>query len=483
MKQRNWEIITLAAILVFGLLLRVYDLGKPVFWIDEATSSIAAKEILEKGLPILDSGMLYSRSYFFHYIQAGFLFFGNNEFFARFPSVIFGLLTVFLAFKIGKEYSKTGGIISALFMAVFYLEVFFSRQARFYQLFQLAFFASLYFLYKSRENGKENRNYLYAALICFAVAFDTQIEALVLAPFFVIHILCFNKQKWLALLPAIPLVSQFFPALGLSASSTVSAVNYASDYYSFAYKMRYLLILFIPGVIWGFVKTSETSVSDGAQNSKNSDKKRLTLLLILPSLVALLGIFTLKTFALRYSYFFAFPLVLYSSLLLSFLYEKYGKIMIVTIIAVLLFPSNLFFPYSYVNVIMPVSVNLRDYSAPYTDYKNLPSDLVLKMRNSVLVSYFSSDVEWYVKKPDFALAYSMTGIGEDQISMINQEGIRVDRYSGAKIIEDKPDGKYYLTADSFSVSKLSARQKALHDLIIENCSVAYDSSDLNIYLC
>ena len=466
MKHRNWEIIGLIAILVFAFFLRVYDLGKPVFWIDEATSSIAAKEILEKGLPVLDSGMLYSRSYLFHYIQAGFLFLGNNEFFARFPSVIFGLLTVFLAFKIGKEYSKTGGIISALFMAVFYLEVFFSRQARFYQLFQLAFFASLYFLYKSKENEKENRNYLYAALICFAVAFDTQIEGLVLAPFFVIHILCFNKQKWLAILPAIPLVSQFFPAFGLSASSTASAVNYASDYYLFAYKMRYLLILFIPGVIWGFVR-----------------KKRLTLMLILPSLVALAGVFTLKTFALRYSYFFAFPLVLYSSLLLSFLYEKYGKIMIVTIIAVLLFPSNLFFPFSYVNVIMPVSVNLRDYSAPYTDYKAVPSDLVLEMRGSTLISYFSSDVEWYVKKPDFALTYSMTGIGEDQISMINNYGERVDRYSGAKIIESRPDGKYYLSADSFSVSKLSARQKAIHSKLIENCSVEYSASDLKIYLC
>jgi hypothetical protein len=59
-----------------------------------------------------------------------------------------------LAYFIGKEYSKSGGIISALFFAVFYLEVFFSRQARYYQLFQLAFFASLYFLYKSKENPK-----------------------------------------------------------------------------------------------------------------------------------------------------------------------------------------------------------------------------------------------------------------------------------------------------------------------------------------
>ena len=96
--------------------------------------------ILEKGFPIFDSGLVYSRAYAFHYIEAFFLLFGQNEFMARFPSVIFGMLTIILAYFIGKEYSKSGGLISALFMAVFYLEVFYSRQARFYQLFQLMFF-------------------------------------------------------------------------------------------------------------------------------------------------------------------------------------------------------------------------------------------------------------------------------------------------------------------------------------------------------
>ena len=160
-KKINLEYLLLTIILIFACFLRVYKLGVPPFWIDEGISTIASLNILEKGLPILDSGVLYGRAYLFHYLQAFFLLFGQTDFLARFASVIFGLLTILLAYKIGKEYSKSGGIISALFMSVFYLEVFYSRQARFYQLFQLMFFLSIYLLYKSKDNPK----WLYLSLI------------------------------------------------------------------------------------------------------------------------------------------------------------------------------------------------------------------------------------------------------------------------------------------------------------------------------
>lgn len=131
----NLEIILVSLIFIFAFFLRVYSLGTPSLWIDEATSSIAAEKILEKGIPIFDSGMVYSRAYTFHYVQAFFLMFGQTEFLARFSSVIFGLLTILLAYFIGKEYSKSGGIISALFMSVFYLEVFFLGKQDFINFF------------------------------------------------------------------------------------------------------------------------------------------------------------------------------------------------------------------------------------------------------------------------------------------------------------------------------------------------------------
>ncbi len=299
-KKINWEIIFLSLILIFAFFIRVYNLGNPSLWVDEATSSMASKMILTKGIPLFDSGLLYSRAYVFHYAQAFFMLFGQTDFLVRFISIIFGLLTIVLAYFIGKEYSKSSGIICALFMAVFYLEVFFSRQARFYQLFQLMFFLSLYLLYKS----KKNPNYIYFALASFLITLDTQIEGLVLAPFFIIWIAVYQKKwkKLLVFIPAIFLIWKIFSVFGLPSGSTESAMNYFGNYASYVKNMIYLIILSIPGIIWGFKKN-----------------KKLTLLIIVPSLITLIGIFSLQTFALRYAYFFIFPLVLYSSLLISLL--------------------------------------------------------------------------------------------------------------------------------------------------------------------
>ncbi len=329
-KKANWEVIILCLILVFAFFLRVYQLGVPSLWVDEATSGMAAKMILEKGIPVFDSGLLYDRAFVFHYLTAFFLLFGQTDFLVRFASVIFGLLTVLLAYFIGREYSKSGGIISALFMSAFYLEVFFSRQARFYQLFQLMFFLSIYLLYKS----KKNPNYIYLALISFFITLDTQVEGLVLAPFFIWHILAYSKKwkKYLAIIPGALLLFGAASVLGVSALSVKSSIIYAQDYLNYTGDMIYILVLSVMGLIWAYAR-----------------KKKLTLMIVLPSLLCLVGIFSLQTFALRYSYFFVFPLILYSSLLVSFLYEKYGKIMLAVVLILLIVPSNLFFPYTYTN--------------------------------------------------------------------------------------------------------------------------------------
>ncbi len=465
MKQKiKAEWMILALILLFGFILRIYSLGNPPFWIDESISANVAQKIISTRISLLDSGWFYNSAYLFHYSMAFFMLFGQTEFFARFVSVIFGLLTILLAYFIGKEYSKSAGIITSLFFAVFYLEVFFSRQARYYQLFQLAFFASLYFLYKSKENPK----WLYLAIIAFFIAIDTHMEGLILAPFFIIHILYYNKKQWfLSILPAIPLIKKLIPATKLSTGSMDVVSNYASRYFSYTTNMLYFLILFIPGLVLGFFK-----------------KKRLTLTLMIPALATLIGIFSLQTFAFRYAYFFAFPLLLYSAILFSWLYDKYGKLMLIPLILVLIIPSNLFFPQTYVNIIKPVNYNFNDYSAPFTDYKVVPVSVINELKlNTTLISYFSSNVEWYIRKPDYVLPFSMDGREDDQFSFNNSKGEVVDRYSGALILQNMPEKPYNFIADTFSVNKLKLNQKTFLYNLTENCTVSYTANDLKIYSC
>jgi hypothetical protein len=454
------EIVFLVLILLFGLFIRVYDLGADPLWIDEATSAMASKMILEKGVPVFDSGHDFSRANVFHYMQAGVMSLGISDFSARFISVIFGLLTILLGYFIGKEYSKSGGIIVALFLSVFYLEVVFSRQARMYQLFQLMFFLSLYLLYKSRD-----REWLiYPALASLFITLDTQIAGLVLCPFFILFMLKYTREKWLVILPAVPLIKKFLSLFGLSSGGESTIVsNYVSSYFSYASSMHYLLVLSIVGCIWAFYH-----------------KKLLTLLLVVPALTLLGGIFNLQTFALRYVYFFVFVLVLYGSLLLSYLYEKYGKFMLVSLFLVLIVPSTLFFPVTGVNV-LNLGYSYYDSTAPVTDYKMLDDSLVLDLRSNTLVSLFSSDVEWYIKKPDYVIPFSMDGRGSDQISWNASYGV-VDRYSGALILDDSFVSGYVL-ADSFSVFKLKPWQREEFDLLVNECDLVKSKRDLRIYYC
>ncbi|MCH7850987.1 MAG: hypothetical protein IH845_05075 [Nanoarchaeota archaeon] len=232
-----------------------------------------------------------------------------------------------------------------------------------------------------------------------------------------------------------------------------------------------MIVLFFPGVVWSYFK-----------------KKRLTLLMVLPSVVLLIGIFSLQTFAFRYAYFAVFPLVLYFSLLMSYLYEKYGKIILVVIAVLLIFPSNLIFPHTSVNILKPIDYSLYDPSAPTTDYKALPEELLLELRNpdNTLISYFSSDVEWNIRKPDFVLPFSLDGRGSDQVSYNNTDGDNVDRYSGAPILDMLDmtlEEDYYLIVDRFSSSKLKAKQREFLGELTEGCEVSYESFDLKIYEC
>lgn len=444
MKNEYW---LLGIILIFALFLRLYSLDNSPLWIDEAISSGISSNILEKGVPILDSGVLYSRAYVFHYMQAGFLLFGLNDFNARLVSVLFGLLTVVLIYFISKEYSKHAWI-SALFCSLFYLEVFYSRQARFYQFFQLMFFLSIYLLYKSKDNPK----FLIYALISFFITLDTHISGLVLAPFFIVHIWLYS-WKMLTIIPLIPLVYKTLDAFGYASKTNV--FSYLERYTSYTSNLGYFLVLFIPGLVWSFFK-----------------RKRLTILLALPSFLLLFGVFFVKMFALRYSYFFVFPLILYVSLLFSFLYEKYGKIILLTLLLFIVIPSNLVFPLSYVNIILPVSYNFNDVSSPEITYSEIPTSLLASLRSNVLVSYFSPSVEWYIKKPDYVIPFSMTGLDEGFTN--------VDVYSGSKMFTSLNES-FYLIVDNFSFSKLNSTQ--VDSLMSLDCEVNYTGKDFIVYLC
>ncbi len=333
-------------------------------------------------------------------------------------------------------------------------------------------------MYKSKNNNK----FLLPAVISFLIAVDTQPAGLFLVPFFIGHIILFNIKKWFyAIIPTASAVFEGLGSLSLVSNSNMATIAetsaqktvwiYLKEYISYTINMKILLILFIPGIIWGYFK-----------------KKNLTFLIVVPAILLLISIMFLELFALRYVYFFAFILVVFTGVFFGLLCEKFSgnyAPIVFAFFLLILIPSNIISPLSYTTMLTPTSANLADASAPEIDTKNIPTDLVNLMKEGVIVTHYSPSVEWYIKKPAYVLDFSMSGKSSGTISRTNDSNVLVDVYSGSPIIFDTnllPKNYFYVEQD-FAYSKLKSGQRELASKIKDNCVKSFENKDLRVYSC
>jgi 4-amino-4-deoxy-L-arabinose transferase-like glycosyltransferase len=154
-KSLIYAVILLMLVLV-GFCIRSVELGKASLSYTEPLHMYAAKSILETAKSTLPSGKDYSRSQLFtNLVALSFKRFGLNEFAARFPSVIFGTLSIVLIFFIGKSFfGAVSGLIAAFMVALIPFEVVWSRECRMYTMFQFFFLFGFFAFYKGFEEGK-----------------------------------------------------------------------------------------------------------------------------------------------------------------------------------------------------------------------------------------------------------------------------------------------------------------------------------------
>ena len=159
-KKSSWLTLFMMALMAIGFWYRIYGLNNNnSFWTDENHLAIFARAILEKGKPILANG--YSTGtyqwlqYWLSAISAR--IFGLNEFAIRFPSVIFGVLTIWAVYLLGKElFNKNIGLVAAALITFLKIEILWSRQARPYQALQFFFVLGAWFIYKLAKEEKFN---------------------------------------------------------------------------------------------------------------------------------------------------------------------------------------------------------------------------------------------------------------------------------------------------------------------------------------
>ena len=244
-------------ILILALVLRLISLNQSL-WLDEATTAYVAShfnfgEIITRFAPSDFHPPLY-----YLVIRAWSLVFGTSEIALRMPSVIFGVLTIWVVYKIGK--SK----LAALLAATSGLLIYYSQEARMYSLVTLLVSYLVYWFMKKKW-------FLFSIFLLLVGM--TDYPALLIIPVF--WILAGKDWKKLAI-SHLPLAFSYFfwwPVFlrqlssGLSVGASWSAllgetnfknvalipVKFILGRISFDNKNVYALIVIIACVIFGYL--------------------------------------------------------------------------------------------------------------------------------------------------------------------------------------------------------------------------------------
>lgn len=190
------DILVLLFAIIFGFAFRLYGLNKNYsFWVDEASTARFGRAVLETKIPKINS-YLSDAYYVTHYLTGiSFYFFGQNEFAARLPEVIFGTILIFAVYFLGKNvFNSQIGVASALFTAFSYLQIAWSRQARGYVILECFFILYLAFFYLAQKN-KNNPSYLFAAILFLILSIITHTLGLTLIIISIVLLLLKNGPK------------------------------------------------------------------------------------------------------------------------------------------------------------------------------------------------------------------------------------------------------------------------------------------------
>jgi len=242
----------LIMLMLIGFFYRVYGLtDNHSFWTDENHVAIFARAILERGKPVLandySTGVYQWLQYWLSAISAK--VFGLNEFGIRFPSIIFGVLTIWAVYLLGKElFSENVGLVAALFTVFLKIEILWSHQARPYQALQFFYLLSVYFVYKLAKEEKFNWHYFISFLAIGILA--SLMHGLGLVIFFVgflylllLRFFWFKKWAGMGILITLPFGYYFWPQILAVASGFAQANNLF--YYRVFLWHNYSLLVFL----------------------------------------------------------------------------------------------------------------------------------------------------------------------------------------------------------------------------------------------
>lgn len=341
-KKKKKMIVFLSPILILGAFLRIWRLGEFSLWKDEIFSMLEAQHSLLE--------IFTSKTYSFgftpihHFFAHLALYFGKSEFIVRFPSVVFGMATIYLIFKLGKLFfgSKVG-LMAALLLAISSLHLEYSREVRYYSY--LIFFSGLtiFFLYKLVTEKRWRWLLLFFLMTILNIATQS-VALLALLPQLVFLGICFwpsgfkshlskiKLGKLVFILPLLVVAGVFIKSFGELFAKVKFApampfpqflVQVLESLSGSKFLLALYLVFFLFGLLISFRKNKNQVIL-------------LLLLLILPPLVLYFFRPTGFGFHIRYVIFILIPYLLIISYGVIHLLKRDINILIAAVIIALL---------------------------------------------------------------------------------------------------------------------------------------------------
>ncbi|MGQ9625981.1 MAG: glycosyltransferase family 39 protein [Anaerolineae bacterium] len=155
--------------IIIALALRLFRLGGQSLWYDEGVSfyltQLSLPEMLQWTAQDIQPPLYYLL------LRGWVWLFGVSEFALRFPSLIFGLLTVPLFYMLGRKlFDESAGVLAAYLVALSPLYLWYSQEARMYTLLTFLGLLSAYLsLLIAEREEKRPRRLLWAALVLMDV--------------------------------------------------------------------------------------------------------------------------------------------------------------------------------------------------------------------------------------------------------------------------------------------------------------------------
>ncbi len=210
-------------IVIAGGILRFHQLGSPSLWNNEDYLAISVKAILETGLPLFPTDIIYPRALPMSYITAVFVtLFGFSEFTLRLPSAIFSTLTILLTYLFARQtINQHTALIAAGLIAVFFWEIIMAHTGRMYAMFSFMVLLTFVLIHATEIDGKRKLRFLVFISLFLVASLHT--IALALIPMLLVFIPYFiNKGRK----PGILLIYILFFSLSFMISNQFSKISY-----------------------------------------------------------------------------------------------------------------------------------------------------------------------------------------------------------------------------------------------------------------